>query len=54
MVSGVSASRNFKQLTFFFLSICFLFRFKIIDQIELLFCFKIDVLLLLLLFYYYY
>ena len=46
MVSGVSASRNFKQLTFFFLSICFLFRFKTIGQIEL-FCFKIDVLLFL-------
>ena len=32
-VSGVTASCNIKQVSFFFLSICFLFQVNIIGQI---------------------
>ena len=44
MVSSVTASCNIKQVSFFLLSICFLFWVKINRQIQLI-CFKIDVLL---------
>ena len=42
VVSSVTASCNIKQVSFFFLSIFFLFRVEIIGQIYL-FCFKMDV-----------